>query len=39
MNLPATMRHIACREPGAPEVLHVATGPVPQPDAGEVLIG
>jgi NADPH2:quinone reductase len=38
MNLPATMRHIACREPGAPDVLHIATGPVPQPTAGEVLI-
>jgi NADPH2:quinone reductase len=38
MNLPATMRHIACREAGPPDVLSIATGPVPQPAAGEVLI-
>jgi NADPH2:quinone reductase len=36
--LPATMRHIAAREPGPPEVLELAEGPVPQPKPGEVLI-
>ena len=36
--LPATMRYIAAREPGPPEVLHVAEGPLPQPKPGEVLI-
>ena len=38
MILPATMRYIACREPGTPEVMHVAEGRVPVPRAGEVLI-
>ena len=38
MNFPATMRYIACREPGTPEVMHVAEGSVPAPRAGEVLI-
>ena len=37
MTLPSQMRHIA-HSPGGPEVLHVATGPVPQPASGEVLI-
>ena len=36
--LPATMRHIAVREPGPPDVLAIAEGPLPQPKAGEVLI-
>jgi putative PIG3 family NAD(P)H quinone oxidoreductase len=36
--LPATMRHVAAREPGPPEVLVIAEGPVPRPKAGEVLI-
>lgn len=36
--LPLTMRHVAAREPGPPEVLALAEGPVPQPKAGEVLI-
>jgi NADPH:quinone reductase len=36
--LPATMRYVAAREPGPPEVLGIAEGPVPQPQAGEVLI-
>ena len=36
--LPATMRYIAAREPGPPDVLAIAEGPVPQPKAGEVLI-
>mgnify|MGYP001766535886 CR=1 FL=1 len=38
MTLPATMRHIACREAGPPDVMTIATGPQPQPGAGEVLI-
>jgi putative PIG3 family NAD(P)H quinone oxidoreductase len=38
MTIPATMRHIAVSEPGPPEVMKVAQGPVPQPRAGEVLI-
>jgi len=37
MTLPAQMRHIA-HVPGGPEGMTVATGPVPQPAAGEVLI-
>ena len=37
MTLPSQMRYIA-HAPGGPEVLHVATGPVPQPREGEVLI-
>jgi putative PIG3 family NAD(P)H quinone oxidoreductase len=32
------MRYIAAREPGPPEVLHVAYGPLPRPKPGEVLI-
>jgi putative PIG3 family NAD(P)H quinone oxidoreductase len=32
------MRHVAAREPGPPDVLALAEGPVPQPGAGEVLI-
>jgi putative PIG3 family NAD(P)H quinone oxidoreductase len=32
------MRYIAMREPGPPDVLVEATGPVPQPRPGEVLI-
>jgi NADPH:quinone reductase len=36
--LPPTMRYIAAREPGPPEVLALAEGPLPQPKAGEVLI-
>jgi len=38
MPLPATMRHIAAREPGPPEVLSIAEGPVPLPAPDEVLI-
>jgi len=37
-SLPATMRHIAVREPGPPDVLVAAEGPLPRPKAGEVLI-
>jgi putative PIG3 family NAD(P)H quinone oxidoreductase len=38
MALPKTMRHVAITHPGAPEVMQIAQGPVPQPRAGEVLI-
>jgi NADPH:quinone reductase len=36
--LPATMRYVAPREPGPPDVLAIVEGPLPQPGAGEVLI-
>ena len=36
--LPATMRYVAAREPGPPDVLAIAEGPVPKPKPGEVLI-
>lgn len=38
MTLPATMRYIAAREPGPPDVLALAEGPLPTPQPGEVLI-
>ena len=38
MSIPATMRAVEITEFGAPEVLKIATRPVPQPHAGEVLI-
>ena len=38
MPLPNTMRYIAMREPGPPDVLVEARGPLPQLKAGEVLI-
>jgi putative PIG3 family NAD(P)H quinone oxidoreductase len=38
MPLPSTMHHIAAREPGPPDVLAMAEGPLPQLKAGEVLI-
>ena len=31
MTIPATMRHVAMREPGPPDVLLLAEGPVPAP--------
>ena len=37
MMIPAEMRHIA-HVPGGPEGMSLATGPVPQPQPGEVLI-
>src|SRR5439155_7144440 len=37
-SVPKTMRYIAAREPGAPEVLELAETAVPSPKAGEVLI-
>jgi len=36
--LPQSMRFIDMARPGGPEVLTLATGPVPQPGPGEVLI-
>ncbi len=36
--IPEQMRHIDMAAPGGPEVLTLATGPVPRPAAGEVLI-
>jgi NADPH:quinone reductase len=36
--IPAQMRFIEARGTGGPEVLALATGPVPQPGAGEILI-
>jgi putative PIG3 family NAD(P)H quinone oxidoreductase len=38
MPLPASMQYAAIREPGPPEVIALATGPVPHPKSGEVLI-
>jgi putative PIG3 family NAD(P)H quinone oxidoreductase len=38
MPIPATMRYVAAREPGPPDVLAIAEGPVPAPGAGDVLI-
>lgn len=37
-DLPATMRVVEIAEPGGPEVLRPATRPVPEPQAGEILI-
>ena len=37
MSLPTEMRHIA-HEAGGPELMRMATGPVPTPKAGELLI-
>src|ERR1700739_932003 len=38
MTIPATMRYVAAREAGPPDVLTLAEGPVPKLKAGEVLI-
>ncbi|HEY3563715.1 MAG TPA: alcohol dehydrogenase catalytic domain-containing protein, partial [Casimicrobiaceae bacterium] len=38
MPVPTTMRHVAIAQPGAPEVMQIAQGPVPKPRADEVLI-
>ena len=38
MALPASMRYVAVSQPGPPDVMHVASGPLPAPRAGEVLI-
>ena len=37
-SLPSEMRYIAVREPGEPEAMQIATGPLPVPAANEVLI-
>ena len=37
-SIPGTMRYIDVPAPGGPDVLAVATGPVPRPASGEVLI-
>jgi NADPH2:quinone reductase len=37
-SLPASMRFIEVATPGGPEVLHIASGPVPRPRPGEVLV-
>ena len=38
MNLPATMRHVAVTGPGAAEVMHIASGPLPAVGEDDVLI-
>ena len=38
MNLPATMRHVAMREPGPPDVLSIAQQARPEPKSNEVLV-
>lgn len=38
MNLPATMRHVAAREPGPPDVLGLVDAAPPVPRSGEVLV-
>lgn len=37
-SLPSSMRFIDITAPGAPEVMHIATGTIPTPGPGEVLI-
>ena len=38
MSLPDSMKHVTFDRPGGPEVMHVVTGPVPEPRDDEVLI-
>ena len=38
ITIPAQMHYIAMEAPGGPEFLVLATGPVPRPATGEVLI-
>ncbi len=38
MSVPASMKHIAAEGAGPPDILKLATGPVPQPKPDEVLI-
>jgi putative PIG3 family NAD(P)H quinone oxidoreductase len=38
MSLPDTMRHVEVPQPGPPSVMTMARGPLPRPNAGEVLI-
>jgi NADPH:quinone reductase len=36
--IPGLMRYVEIAEPGGPEMLRIATGPVPQPGPGEALV-
>lgn len=38
MSLPTSMRHVAANGAGAADVMHIATGPLPQPGPKDVLI-
>jgi NADPH:quinone reductase len=38
VSLPEKMRYVALAAPGAPEVMHLADGPLPQLKAGEILV-
>jgi NADPH2:quinone reductase len=38
VTIPTTMRHVAITQPGPPDVMRIAQGPVPQPRPDEVLI-
>lgn len=38
MSVPETMQHISYDQPGGPDVMHVASGPVPEPREDELLI-
>jgi NADPH2:quinone reductase len=38
MSFPPEMRHVTFDQPGGPDVLRIATGPVPLPKSGEILI-
>jgi NADPH2:quinone reductase len=38
MTLATSMRYVALAQPGGPDAMSIATGPVPQPRAGEVLV-
>ncbi|WP_337877047.1 NAD(P)H-quinone oxidoreductase [Elioraea sp.] len=38
MAVPATMRHVALDGHGGPEAMRIASGPVPEPGPGEILI-
>src|SRR6476659_176826 len=38
MTIPESMRHVGLSQPGGPDAMHIAEGPVPQPGADEVLI-
>src|SRR6476469_7059746 len=38
MAVPSSMRYIAVTQPGPPDVMRLAEGPVPQPGADDVLV-
>jgi NADPH:quinone reductase len=38
VSLPEKMRYVALAAPGAPEVMHLADGPLPELKAGEILV-